>query len=160
MVFSVKSMWRQRLYTHCMEESRVFNYCSRWGTWTVSRKWLWMHGIMVLNEPPGTVQDPLACSNEHGTEASGFKVTKLLHLLSYYLFSTFRSHGICRHCISLNSWLVCKKVKQSHQGLDRSWGFQKVKGSQISIQSAYEGGKVVSTGRLYLPGNIPGTNFC
>jgi hypothetical protein len=36
------------------------------------------------------------------------------------------------------------------------------RGSQISGQSAHEGGRVVSpsTGRLYPPRNIPGTYFC
>jgi len=34
-------------------------------------------------------------------------------------------------------------------------------GSQISRQSAHEGGKVSPTHRLPLPpGNIPGTHFC
>jgi hypothetical protein len=36
------------------------------------------------------------------------------------------------------------------------------RGSQISRQSAHQGGRLsaVCTGRVYPPGNIPGTHFC
>jgi hypothetical protein len=54
------------------------------------------------------------------------------------------------------------KVKLSRYSLNRPLGFPEVEAPRISIQLAYEGGKVVShKHRPSLPPvKIPGTNFC
>jgi len=59
-------------------------------------------------------------------------------------------------------WIVMKKVKQSHHSPGQSLRVPESWGSQVSKQSAHEGGKVVSpTHRpLLFPGNNPATHFC
>ena len=55
-----------------------------------------------------------------------------------------------------------KKVKQSHYRPEQTLGVPGDWGSQISRQSAHDGGKVVSLMHRppLPPGNIPGTHFC
>jgi hypothetical protein len=64
--------------------------------------------------------------------------------------------------LTVQFWDQVKKVKQSHYRPGQAQRVLKVWGSQISLQSAHEGGKVVSPmHRPSLPpGNIPGTHFC
>jgi hypothetical protein len=77
-------------------------------------------------------------------------------LLDLYILSLHRTRAL----LQLNYNVYVKQVYYRRGQTLRvagSWG------SQISRQSAHEGGKFVSptaAGHLYPPGNIPGTHFC
>jgi hypothetical protein len=47
-------------------------------------------------------------------------------------------------------------------GLDRPWGFQEVEASRFQDNRPMKVVRLsaLRTGRLYPPGNIPGTHFC
>ena len=60
------------------------------------------------------------------------------------------------------NWAPCHEQSNPITGLDRPWGFQKLEAPRFQDNRHM---KVVSlsalrTGRLYTPGNIPGTHFC
>jgi hypothetical protein len=59
----------------------------------------------------------------------------------------------------LNEIILKKKVKQS---LDRPWGFQEVGSPRFQDNRHMRMVRLsaLRTGRLYPPGNIPGTHFC
>ena len=96
-----------------------------------------------------------------------YRFTKLLKMLKYFVYTAMKRMS-CKN----SSWKPANQSKdrrirkgkkvQSHYRPQQASNVSGGWGSQITRQSAHEGGKVVSlTHRLTLPpGNTPGTHFC